>query len=97
ALQLAFEQLKARLEAAGLFDAARKRPIPALPRRVGVVTSPTGAALRDVLRVLKRRNRAVRVLVAPAKVQGEGSAAEIAHAIEMLSASGLVDVIIAGR
>ncbi len=97
ALQLAFEQLKARLEAAGLFDPARKRPIPALPRRVGVVTSPTGAALRDILRVLRRRNRAVSVLIAPAKVQGEGSAAEIARGIERLSSSGLVDVIIAGR
>jgi exodeoxyribonuclease VII large subunit len=97
ALQLAFEQLKSRLEAEHLFDAERKRPIPALPRRIGVVTSPTGAALRDILRVLKRRNRAVRVLISPARVQGEGSAAEIARAIERLSTSGLVDVIIAGR
>ena len=97
ALQLAFEQLKARLEAEHLFDADRKRPIPALPRRVGVVTSPTGAALRDILRVLKRRNRAVSVLIAPARVQGEGAAAEIARAVELLSSSGLVDVIIAGR
>lgn len=97
ALQLAFEQLKSRLEAEGLFDAERKRQIPALPRCVGIVTSPTGAALRDMLRVLNRRNRAVRILLAPARVQGEGSAAEVARAIELLSSSGLVDVIIAGR
>jgi exodeoxyribonuclease VII large subunit len=97
ALQLAFEQLKRRLAAEHLFDADRKRPIPALPRRVGVVTSPTGAALRDILRVLRRRNRAVSVLIAPARVQGEGSAAEVARAVECLSDSGLVDVIIAGR
>ncbi len=97
ALQLAFEQLKERLEHEGLFDADRKRPIPMLPRTVGIVTSPTGAALRDMLRVLGRRNRSVSVLIAPTRVQGEGAAREIAAAIEMLSSSGRVDVIIAGR
>lgn len=97
ALQLAFEQLKERLEHEGLFDADRKRPIPLLPRTVGIVTSPTGAALRDMLRVLGRRNRSVSVLIAPTRVQGEGAAREIAAAIEMLSSSGRVDVIIAGR
>jgi exodeoxyribonuclease VII large subunit len=97
ALQLAFEQLKARLAAEGLFDAERKRPIPVLPRRVGIVTSPTGAALQDMLRVLGRRNRAVSVLVAPARVQGEGAAEEIAAAIEALDARDDVDVIIVGR
>lgn len=97
ALQLAFEQLKERLEHEGLFDADRKRSIPMLPRTVGIVTSPTGAALRDMLRVLGRRNRSVSVLIAPTRVQGEGAAREIAAAIEMLSSSGRVDVIIAGR
>jgi exodeoxyribonuclease VII large subunit len=97
ALQLAFEQLKARLAAEHLFDLERKRPLPLLPRCVGIVTSPTGAAIRDMLRVLRRRNMSVRVLVAPVRVQGDGAAREIARAIEMLSSSGLVDVIIAGR
>ena len=97
ALQLAFEQLKARLASDHLFDLERKRALPLLPRCVGIVTSPTGAAIRDMLRVLKRRNTSVRVLVAPVRVQGDGAAREIAHAIEMLSESGLVDVIIAGR
>jgi exodeoxyribonuclease VII large subunit len=97
ALQLAFEQLKARLEAEGLFASERKRPLPVLPRRVGIVTSPTGAALQDVLRVLTRRNRAVRILVAPARVQGDGAAAEVASAIEALSSGGAVDVIIVAR
>ncbi|HET9532813.1 MAG TPA: exodeoxyribonuclease VII large subunit [Blastocatellia bacterium] len=97
ALQLAFEQLKARLSAEGLFDVERKRPLPLLPGRVGVVTSPTGAALRDILRVLGRRNKAVSVLIAPARVQGEGAPREIADAIESLNDSGLVDVIIIGR
>jgi exodeoxyribonuclease VII large subunit len=97
ALQLAFEQLKARLAAEGLFDIERKRPLPLLPGRVGLVTSPTGAALRDMLRVLGRRNETVPILIAPARVQGEGAAAEIAEAIESLNYCGLVDVIIIGR
>jgi exodeoxyribonuclease VII large subunit len=97
ALQLAFEQLKARLEAEGLFASERKRPLPILPRRIGIVTSPTGAALQDMLRILKRRNRAVRILIAPARVQGDGAAGEVAQAIDALSASGAVDVIIVGR
>ncbi len=96
ALQLAFEQLKARLAAEGLFDEARKRPLPDLPQRVGIVTSPTGAALRDMLRIL-RRFPWIRVVVAPAAVQGEGAAAEIASALERLGSSGLVDVILVGR
>jgi exodeoxyribonuclease VII large subunit len=97
ALQLAFEQLKTRLAEEGLFAAERKRPLPVLPRRVGIVTSPTGAALQDILRVLGRRNRAVSVLVAPARVQGEGAAEEIVAALEALDARGDVDVIIVGR
>ncbi|NOZ93939.1 MAG: exodeoxyribonuclease VII large subunit, partial [Acidobacteria bacterium] len=96
ALQLAFEQLKARLEAEGLFAAERKRPLPALPQRVGIVTSPSGAALRDMLKILRRFPN-LRVIVAPAAVQGEGAAAEIADAIGRLGRSGLVDLVIVGR
>ena len=97
ALQVAFEQLKARLEAQGLFDQARKRRLPILPRRIGVVTSPDGAAVRDILRIVKRRNEAIDILVAPVRVQGDGAAREIVDAIEMLNRLGLVDVIIVGR
>jgi exodeoxyribonuclease VII large subunit len=97
ALQLAFEQLKRRLAAEGLFDIERKRPLPALPRRIGVVTSPTGAAVRDILRILKRRNEAVSILIAPVRVQGDGAATEIAEAIELLNERDDVDVIIVGR
>ena len=97
ALQLAFEQLKRRLAADGLFDIERKRELPALPRTVGVVTSPTGAALRDILRVIKRRNEGISVLIAPARVQGDGAAEEIARAIEWLNEQGEAEVIIVGR
>src|SRR5437870_7109108 len=85
ALQLAFEQLKKRLAAAGLFAVERKRPLPLLPRCIGVVTSPTGAAVRDILRVLKRRNEAVSVLIAPVRVQGEGAGSDIARAVRLLN------------
>jgi exodeoxyribonuclease VII large subunit len=84
-LQAAFEQLKARLKAEGLFDQERKRPIPPLPRRVGLVTSPTGAAVRDFLRVLERRHAGVHVLIAACRVQGDTAAREIAAAIESLN------------
>ncbi len=97
ALALAFEQLKAKLEGEGLFEAGRKRPLPFLPRRIGVVTSPTGAALRDFLRVLHLRFPGLPVLVAPAKVQGEGSGAEVVAAIERLSAGQEVDVVVVTR
>ena len=97
ALQLAFEQLKARLQAEGLFDAARKRPLPRFPRRIGVVTSPAGAALRDILRVIGRRFGELAIVIAGCRVQGEGAAAEIAQAIRDLNALGDVDVIIVGR
>lgn len=97
ALQLAFEQLKTRLAAEGLFEIERKRPLPMLPRRIGVVTSQTGAAIRDILRILRDRNESVQVVIAPARVQGEGAALEIARAIEMLNALEDVDVIIVGR
>ena len=85
ALRVAFEQLRDRLAAEGLFDADRKRELPLLPRRVGVVTSPTGAAVRDILRTIERRTRTVNVLLAPVRVQGEGAAGEVARAIALLS------------
>jgi exodeoxyribonuclease VII large subunit len=97
ALQVAFEQLKAKLDAEGLFDQARKRKLPILPRRIGVVTSPDGAAVRDILRIVKRRNEAIDILVAPVRVQGDGAAREIVEAIETLNLLGSVDVIIVGR
>ena len=97
ALQLAFEQLKEKLAGEGLFDPSRKRPLPFLPRHVGIVTSPTGAALRDVLTILRRRCPLTSVLVYPVAVQGETAAGQIAHAIESLSRSGLVEVMIVGR
>src|SRR5438309_8280928 len=104
ALQLAFEQTKARLQAEGLFAAELKRAIPFFPRRVGVVTSPTGAAIRDIINVISRRTRSVHVLFTPARVQGEGAAHEIVRAIKFLndhhargSFDGGIDVIIVGR
>jgi exodeoxyribonuclease VII large subunit len=95
-LQLAFEQLKAKLEGEGLFARERKRPMPALPLRVGVVTSPSGAAIRDVLKVLSRWER-LAVLLAPVRVQGRGAEGEIAQALGRLGRSGLVDVILLVR
>ncbi|MDQ3133619.1 MAG: exodeoxyribonuclease VII large subunit [Acidobacteriota bacterium] len=107
ALRVAFEQLRDRLAAEGLFDEALKRPLPLLPRRVGVVTSPSGAALRDILHVIARRTRTVNVLFAPARVQGEGAGREVARAIELLNAyhrraliegtGGTIDALIVGR
>ncbi len=97
ALQLAFEQLKARLAAEGLFDAARKRPLPVLPRRVGLITSPTGAAVRDFLRVITRRFADVHVLVYPVRVQGETAAPEIARALHDLNRMGGLDVLVLAR
>ena len=96
ALQLAFEQLKKKLEAEGLFAAERKRPLPALPNRVGIVTSATGAALQDMLKILLRFPH-LEVVVAPAMVQGEGAAAEIAAAVKRLTASKRVNLIIVSR
>lgn len=96
ALQLAFEQLKKKLETEGLFAQERKRAMPALPNRVGLVTSLSGAALHDMLRILTRYPH-LEVVVAPAAVQGDGAAAEIADAIRRLAGSGLVDVLIVGR
>lgn len=95
--QLAFDQLAAKLEKEGFFAPERKRPIPIFPRRIGVVTSPVGAALRDILHTLKRRNQSVNVVISPCKVQGEGSVDEIARAIALLSEIEDVDVIIVAR
>ncbi|HZG53809.1 MAG TPA: exodeoxyribonuclease VII large subunit, partial [Pyrinomonadaceae bacterium] len=85
ALRVAFEQMRDRLAAEGLFAEELKRPLPLLPRRVGVVTSPTGAAVHDILRVIARRTRTVNVLLAPTRVQGEGAGAEVARAIRLLN------------
>jgi exodeoxyribonuclease VII large subunit len=97
ALQLAFEQRKARLGAEGLFDPARKRQLPRFPHTIGIATSPSGAALRDMLRILGRRFTGLHIVVAPCRVQGEGAAAEIAQAVADLNALGGVEVIIVGR
>jgi len=97
ALQLAFDQLKKKLAAQGLFDPARKRPLPALPRRIGIVTSLDGAALRDILKVLRRRAPNASVLIRPARVQGEDAAPDIATGIRMIARVPGVDVIIVGR
>ncbi len=97
ALQLAFEQLKKKLAAEGLFDEGRKRPIPFLPASVGVVTSPTGAAIRDIIHVMRRRFAGVGIFLYPVRVQGEGAAREIAEGIRAVNRWGKVDVIIVGR
>jgi exodeoxyribonuclease VII large subunit len=97
ALQLAFEQLKARLQSEGLFDPARKRELPRFPRKIGIVTSPRGAAIQDMLRVIGRRFGELHIVVAPCKVQGDGAAEDIAQALRDLDGLGDVDVIIVGR
>jgi len=96
-LQLAFEQLKSRLQAEGLFDSRHKKPLPLLPHTIGVVTSPTGAAIQDILRILRRRHENVRVLIYPVRVQGEGAAAEIAAGVTYLNTLMEIDVMIVGR
>jgi len=97
ALQVAFEQLKAKLESEGLFDAARKKPIPPFPRCIGVVTSPQAAALRDILNILRRRHHSASVLIYPAQVQGETAAAEVSSGIKYFNRAKSVDVIIVAR
>ena len=97
ALQLAFQQLKEKLEKEGLFDQAHKKPIPFIPQKIGIVTSPTGAAIKDILNIIDRRFANVEILLYPVKVQGEGAAQEIAEAITELNALTDIDVIIAGR
>ena len=96
-LQLAFEQLKEKLKAEGLFDADRKRPLPAFPRTVGIVTSPTGAVIRDFLSIVARRHSGLNVLLVPVSVQGDQAPAEIEAAIASLSTANLVDVIVLAR
>lgn len=97
ALYLAFEQLKERLSQEGLFAPERKKPIPQYPRRVGIVTSPTGAAIKDILKVMHRRNPQISWVLAPAAVQGELAPREVAQAIARLNRHSQVDVIIVGR
>ena len=96
-LQLAFEQLKATLEAEGLFAAERKKPIPTLPSRIGIVTSPQAAALRDILNILQRRHHSVNVLIFPAQVQGEAAAFEVTSGVRYFNKADNVDVIIIAR
>jgi exodeoxyribonuclease VII large subunit len=96
-LQLAFEQLKAKLRAEGLFEADRKQPLPSFPRTVGIVTSPTGAVIRDFLNIVNRRHSGLSVLLYPVSVQGDQAPAEIEAALADLNASGLVDVIVLAR
>jgi exodeoxyribonuclease VII large subunit len=97
ALQLAFDQLKKRLQQEGLFDASRKRPLPSLPRKIGVVTSLDGAAIRDIINVLRRRYANVHLIIRPTRVQGEGAATEIARGIGTIGRVPHVDVVIVGR
>lgn len=97
ALQKAFEQLKTKLDKEGLFDASRKRPLPTFPKHIGVVTSRTGAAVQDILNVLRRRYKGAQITIAPTLVQGPGAAEQIVKAIEMINKVEDVDVLIVGR
>ena len=97
ALRIAFDQLKAKLQAEGLFDPSRKKPIPALPRRIGVVTSPQAAALRDILNILRRRHHSANVLIFPAQVQGESASKEVITGVRYFNRTRSVDVIIVAR
>jgi exodeoxyribonuclease VII large subunit len=97
ALQLAFQQLKRRLDAEGLFNAERKRPLPALPRTIGVVTSLEGAAIRDILTVLRARHPHARIVIRPARVQGDGAPQDIARALSAIARVRGIDVVIVGR
>jgi exodeoxyribonuclease VII large subunit len=97
ALQIAFEQLKAKLASEGLFDAGRKKPVPALPRRIGIVTSPQAAALSDILNILQRRHHTANVLIYPAQVQGDAAPAEVSAGVRYFNRTKSVDVIIVAR
>jgi exodeoxyribonuclease VII large subunit len=99
ALQVAFEQLKAKLAVEGLFDQARKRPLPAAPKRIGIVTSPRGAVIQDMLNILRRRHHGVDVILYPAQVQGEFAATEVGAGVKYLSSgrAGVIDVLIIAR
>jgi len=96
-LHLAFEQLRKKMEGLGLFDEDHKKPIPYFPKKIGIVTSPTGAAIKDILNVLKRRNAGIDIVLAPVKVQGDEAAKEIAGGIRLLNELGDIDSIIVGR
>ncbi len=96
-LMVAYEKLKAKLEAEGLFSSERKQAIPMNPKTVGIITSPVGAAVRDVITVSRRRNRGIKLLLYPVKVQGEGASSEIARAINFFNKHNLADVLIVGR
>ena len=96
-LQLAFERLKEQLDAEGLFDQTHKKPLPKFPQKIGLITSATGAAIRDIFRMLQKRYPAVEVLLFPTLVQGEGAAAEIAHAIKRMNRLPGIDLLIVGR
>jgi exodeoxyribonuclease VII large subunit len=97
ALQLAFDQLKRRLQAEGLFDSVRKRPLPALPRKIGIVTSLDGAAIRDIIKVLARRYPNAHLVIRPTRVQGDGAAAEVARGLAAIVKVPGIDVVIVGR
>ena len=97
ALQLAYLQLKEKLEKEGLFDPAHKKPIPMVPQKIGIVTSPTGAVIRDMLHIIERRFQNVHILLYPTRVQGEGASVEIAEGLDYLNEQTDVDVIIVGR
>src|SRR3954466_3725194 len=104
ALQVAFEQLKAKLAEEGLFDASRKKPMPAMPQRIGVVTSPQGAAIHDMLNIIKRRHESVHVYIFPAQVQGEAAAAEVSAGVKYFNSpiaqktlGAKVDIIVVAR
>src|SRR5437870_1364234 len=97
ALQLAFDQLKTRLQAEGLFDAARKRPLPALPRKIGIITSLDGAAIRDIIKVLGRRYPNAHLVIRPTRVQGDGAAIEVARGLAAIVKVPGIDVVIVGR
>lgn len=96
-LMVAYEKLKAKLEAEGLFATERKQLLPVNPKTVGIITSPVGAAVRDVITVSRRRNKGIKLLLYPVKVQGEGAASEIARAIQFFNKHNLADVLIVGR
>ena len=97
ALQVAFEQLKAKLEAEGLFDSGHKRPIPTLPRQIGIITSPQAAALRDILNILRRRHHTASVVIYPAQVQGESASKEVSAGVKHFNRANNIDVIIVAR
>src|SRR5205085_7700348 len=97
ALQIAFEQLKAKLQAEGLFEASHKRRLPALPKAIGVITSPRGAAVQDMINILRRRHSGVSMLIYPAQVQGETAAAEAVAGIKYFNRAKNVDVVVIAR